>query len=248
MGAYNKTKLSCMGSSCEIMGELYLPESDVMSLPLVILCHGFNSAGADLADIAEHLAETGILSYTFDFPGGSLRSNGSTLDMSIEAQQADLRRVIDMVSQLDKADNGRIYLYGESQGGFVSALTAAEMPDRIAGLFLVYPAFCIPDDWCGKDPAELEGPFEFMGLEISSKFYDSVPRYDVFEHVKSFDGPVKIWHGDCDTVVDISYSRRLEKALPDASLTVVGGCGHGFPPLERERIAAEICDRIADDI
>lgn len=248
MSGYVTTKLNCCGCLLDIMGELYLPEGAENSLPIVIMSHGFNGAGADISDMASHLAKNGIAAYIFDFPCGSSRSNGSTLDMSIEAQKNDLHAVIDMIEGLECVDKGRIFLYGESQGGFVSALTAAERPERIAGMFLVYPAFCIPNDWLKCDPRELPESIEFMGLEISKKFYYSVPRYDVYEHVKSFANPVSIYHGDCDTVVDISYSHRLAKTLPHASLTVIGGRGHGFPPKARENIANDICRKIQNKI
>ena len=56
--------------------------------------------------------------------------------MSVETEQNDLRNVIDMISGLDNADDSKLYLYGESQDGFVAALTGAEIPDRIAGMCL----------------------------------------------------------------------------------------------------------------
>ena len=83
--------------------------------------------------------------------------------MSVETEQNDLRNVIDMISGLDNADDSKLYLYGESQGGFVAALTGAEIPDRIAGMCLVYPAFCIVDQWLSMEPAAMTEPFRFMG-------------------------------------------------------------------------------------
>ncbi len=219
----------------EIYGKLYVPKNGRDVHPAVILSHGFNSAGSDMEDVAMYLAENGIAAYTYDFRGGSTRSksSGRSKDMSILTEQEDLREVIDTISSLDFCDSDNIYLYGESQGGFVSALTGAEIPEKIAGMFLVYPAFCIPDDWLGKNPDELEGTFNFMGLDISRKFFDGVPRYDVFEHVKKFTNPVLIFHGDNDNVVNLSYSERLVKCFPNARLTVVKGAGHGFSEADR---------------
>lgn len=48
-----------------------------------------------------------------------------------------------------------------------------------------------------------------MGMEILQKYIDDLPKYDVFERMKNFGGKVIIAHGTADSVVDISYSRRL---------------------------------------
>lgn len=207
--------------------------------PAVILSHGFNGCGDDLGDIAAQLAQNGICAVCYDFNGGGTRckSSGSSTEMSVLTEQEDLRAVIAHVSSLPEID--RIYLYGESQGGFVSALTAPEYPE-IAGLFLVYPAFVIPHDWLSRDENEMQGTFEFMGLPISRKYYDGVPRYDVFAKAVEFKNPVKLWHGSADDVVAPDYSLRLVKSYEKAELTVIGGFGHWFSPEIRSRIAGEM--------
>ena len=141
-----------------------------------------------------------------------------------------------MIKGCDFTDSERIFLYGESQGGFVSALTAAEMKEDIAGIALLYPAFCIPDNWLDRDPAELREPVDFMGMKLSDKFYCGVPRYDVYEHIGSFDKPVLIFHGTADKLVDISYSERVCEAFPSCGLEVYENEGHGLSPAAREKM------------
>ena len=165
------------------------------------------------------------------------------MDMSIETEQEDLRLVIDMVAGLEGVDTDNIYLYGESQGGFVAALTGAEMPERIAGMFLIYPAFCIVDQWLAMDPATMTEPFEFMGgMKLSKVFYDGVPRYDVYEHIRAFTNPVLIYQGDRDTVVNVSYAKKIDEAVPDSSLTIVEGGGHGFSGKDRKLVLEGVVD------
>lgn len=211
--------------------------------PAVILSHGFNGCGDDLNDIAAILAQNEIYAVCYDFNGGGVRckSSGKTTDMSVLTEQDDLRAMIAHVRS--RTDTERIYLYGESQGGFVTALTAPEYDD-IAGLFLVYPAFVIPRDWLGRDESELQGTFVFMNVPISRKYYDGVPRYDVFAKAVEFKGPVKIWHGSADNVVDPEYSLRLVKEYEKAELTVFSGLGHWFPSELRRRIAGEMAEAI----
>ncbi len=229
----------CVSDGKNIFGKLYIPDTKAKTYPTVILSHGFNSIGDDMADIALTFAENGFLAYTFDYCGGSTRSHsdGKTTEMSIISEQNDLKAVIDMMSELDISDSRQIYLYGESQGGFVAALTAAEMPERIAAMILLYPAFCIPDQWLSKDPESMAEPFTFMGdMLLSKKYYDDVPRYDVYDRVSWYNKPVMIYHGDSDEVVDISYSERSINAFPNAKLKVIKGAGHGFYGDDREYV------------
>lgn len=228
---YTEQELHCTYGDYDIYGTLYTPENGRKTHPAVILNHGYNCIGDDMKDIATKLAKNGIVSYTFDYCGGSTRSksSGESVDMSIETEQEDLRQVIDMIAKLESVDESKIYLYGESQGGFVAALTGAEMPDRIAGMFLIYPAFCIPDQWLAMDPETMNEPFAFMGaMTLSRAFYDGVPRYDVYEHISKFTNPVLIYQGDKDNVVSLSYADKIDEAFPDSTLTIFKGAGHGF--------------------
>lgn len=236
-------KMSCY-SKDKIFGLLYTPAEYKGKLPAVILSHGYNSSHRELLDMAECLAKRGFAAYCFDFCGGSAvsESGGSSLDMSIETEIADLKAVIKAISENDFIDTDRIYLYGESQGGFVSALTAAQMPNQIAGEVLLYPAFCIPDNWERVTPEELSANNDFMGMKLSAKFLEGLPRYDVFEAAGRFHRPVLIHHGDSDGLVDLSYAERLHKALPQSELFVYKGEGHGFAP-EAKRL---MCERTAD--
>lgn len=219
----------------------YIPKNGGNSA--VILSHGFNSCADDLADVAKKLAECGIYAVCYDFNGGGVRckSTGKTTDMSILTEQADLRDMISLVRSRPQIK--KIYLYGESQGGFVSALTAPEFAD-IEGIFLVYPAFVIPNDWLNKQESELQGEFDFMGVKLTKTYFDGVPRYDVIAKAAEFTRPIRIWHGAADPVVDPEYSLKLVKACNKCELTVFSGLGHWFPPEYRERVADEIAAAI----
>ena len=241
---YRIEELHCRYGDADIFGTLYIPCGSEKNYPTVICSHGFNSIGADMGDIAAALAESGVMAYTFDYCGGSTRSSssGNSVDMSIATEQNDLLHIIDMISAIESADSSRLYLCGESQGGFVAALTAAEMPHRIAGMFLIYPAFCIPDQWLAMDPEKMTEPFNFMGdMRLSRAYYDGVPRYDVYEHIRAYKNPVFIYHGDKDQVVDISYARRIDKELPNSVLAVIEGGGHGFGEKDRTFVRGDIC-------
>lgn len=247
---FAKEELHCKYDDFDIFGTLYTPDNGREVHPAVILSHGYNCIGEDMKDIAEILAQNGVLAYTFDFCGGSTRSasSGESVDMSIETEQDNLRHVIDMISEMEAVDSTKLYLYGESQGGFVAALTGAEMPDRIAGMFLVYPAFSIVDQWLAMNPDDMAEPFTFMGsMTLSRTFYDGVPRYDVYEHIKAFTNHVIIYQGDKDFVVGLDYAKKVDEALPDSELIVVEGAGHGFGGKDRTLVKDGVCGYFTDN-
>ena len=96
-------------------------------MPAVIFSHGFGGSYRAGTSYAEKLAQNGYVVYCFDFCGGSpeSRSDGSTLEMSVFTEQADLEAVITRVKGLDYVDSDNLFLIGTSQGGAVSALTGA---------------------------------------------------------------------------------------------------------------------------
>lgn len=207
----------------------------------VVLSHGYNQSSENTSDIAAALAERGFRAYAFDFCGGSANSKsvGSGTDMSISSEISDLNAVIDYAKE--KCLPEKLFLYGESQGGLVSALTAVQRND-ISGAALLYPAFCIPDQWLKRDPSKMTAPFEFMGHTISRKYYDGVPRYDVFEKIGEYDAPVLIMHGTSDSVVNVCYAKKAARSLKDAELILYEREDHGFSAKARKKEINDITE------
>ncbi len=236
--------MPCKSGGKNIFGMLYLPEGYKEKLPAVILSHGYNSSCSHVSDMAQSLAEKGFAAYCYDFCGGSSisKSEGKTTDMSIESEIEDLKNVAAMISGCSFIDREKIFLYGESQGGFVSALAASQMPDMAAGMALLYPAFCIPDNWLPTDPEEMTEPVDFMGMKLSRTFREGVPEYDVFKAAGRFKKPVLLLHGDNDKLVDISYSEKLCSALADCRFEIFKNEGHGFSPEARQRMIKMVAD------
>lgn len=228
----------------KIYGKLFAPENKSGKLPAVILSHGYNSSHADVSDAAKAFAECGALAYCYDFCGGSSysKSSGSSLDMSVSSEISDLKEVIRFVKNMENSDSNNIFLYGESQGGLVSALAADE---TIKALYLLYPAFCIPDNW--KD-RKISDKIIFMGMHLSQKFCDGLPKYDIFEHIGNYRGNVTIFQGDNDKIVDISYAEKAAESFPNAKLEIFNGEGHGFSPEARKKLIARLCDVFKGDI
>ncbi len=239
---YKKEELWIGGENKRIYAQKLSPEKE--SGKIVIFSHGYNSTHENLADIAACLAEKGHTAVCFDFRGGGTRSKsgGSSLDMSVNSEISDLEEV---VKEMESAGYSRICLYGESQGGFVSALAAAAHPERYIGAALLYPAFCIPNDWKDRRFADKNAKtISFMGMELSERFLEGLPDYDVFERIKEFDKPVLIMHGDKDPLVRPSYSEKAADSFPNARLEMFAGETHGFKADARKRAASMVVDFI----
>lgn len=193
----------------KIKGRMYLPENGERKLPLVIFSHGFGSNYRELMHHGDGFAQAGICCLFFDFCGGGMESlsDGRMRDMTIGSECEDLETVLACVKELDYVDRERIFLQGESMGGLVSALVAAQCPDEIRGMVLWYPAFVIPED-VGKRQEN--------------------GRIDVYKIISRYHRPVLLIHGDKDSIVPLSFSERAVSVYEDARLIVVPGAGHGY--------------------
>ena len=231
---YEQRELWVDNGGEQIYGVAYVPEGEGQK-PLVVFSHGLgndHSAGAAYADV---LASRGFAVYAFDFRGGSAsrnRSDGSSTSMSVMTEASDLEAVVEAAKGWDFVDPSAIVAVGESQGGCVSAVYAAEHAGELAGLVLLYPALSIPDDIHSQfasladvpDTYGLFGGWMTVGRNYAADMWD----YDVFARIGAYSGKVLVLHGGADSVVDVSYSERAAQMYPNCELHVISGAGHGF--------------------
>lgn len=210
----------------KIYGELYLPKESGKPVPLVILGHGFTGSYYLLKGYAEYLAERGIAGCIFDFCGGSnySRSDGAMTDMSVVTQENDLELLVKKLKERPDLDRNHFFIGGESQGGLVAALTAAKIPDKIAGLILLYPAMYIPERMRQIFPERSKIPERFtqLGIALGRR------EIDVYRQIRKYQGRVLILHGSRDGMVPLYYSQKAEEDYKDAKLVVLPGAGHGI--------------------
>ena len=227
-GSFRREEHCIAQGEKKIYGELYRPEG-AENRPLLIMSHGFNGNSEAMRYEAECMASRGTAVYCYDFCGGGLssKSSGTTLQMTIPSEQEDLKIVVEHMKELSWVNKDRIYLFGGSQGGFVTALTVPEL-EGIAGVFLEFPAFCIPDDWKKIKETNDKEIIDCMGVPLGRCFADTLPDYDVFERAAQYTGPVIIFHGTDDTLVTIDYSEKLCGKYKNARLLRFPGQGHGF--------------------
>jgi len=200
--------------------------------PFVIFSHGYNGYQTDFDYSAKYLAQNGIASVCLTFCGGSTRdvSGFPTTEMTLFTEKEDLNAVIDEVRSWECADRDNIFLFGASQGGMISALTAEERSADIRALILLFPAFCIADDWNARFPDEKDIPDsqELWGMMLGRRFFEAIRGFRIKEQIGRYPGKVLLMHGTKDSVVSMDYAVWASGHYPDARLELFQDEGHGF--------------------
>jgi len=233
---FTERSFSCTREGLTIRGTEYRPAGE--NLPVAIVSHGFMANQETVKTYTKELARLGYAAYCYDFCGGCAggrgKSDGATTDMSVLTEVRDLEAVIQYVQSLDyTADT--LLLAGCSQGGFVSALTAAKHPQLVSKLVLFYPALCIPDDaragrmmFAKFDPKNLPETINCGPMLLGKCYPADVMDMDPIAEIAAYAGPVLIIHGTKDRIVDYAYSQKAAAAYPDARLVTVENGAHGF--------------------
>lgn len=115
--------------------------------------------------------------------------------MSVPTEVNDLETVIEYAQNRTYANPNKILLIGCSQGGFVSALTAAKHNDIVSKLVLFYPAFCIPDDArAGKmifaqfDPNNIPTTIKCGPMKLGRCYAENVIKMNPYGEITAFNG------------------------------------------------------------
>ncbi len=236
-----ESKFKCVRDGLTIGGTEYRPAGE--NLPIAICSHGFMANQESVRQYARLLATLGYAAYCYDFNGGSVgrsASQGKTTDMSVLTEVKDLEAVIAYARSRSYTSDS-VLLMGASQGGFVSALTAAKPENQIEKLILFYPAFCIPDDArAGKmmfskfDPNNIPEIIKCGPMKLGRCYAADVIGMKEFELIQGYHGPVLIVHGTDDKIVNISYAHKANDAYlaacGDANVTfkIIPEGAHGF--------------------
>ena len=111
---------------------------------------------------------------------------------------------------MKNVDSDQLFIQGESQGGFVSAYVAAQIPEKIKGLILWYPAFVIPDD--AKRRFE-ENENTCFGQQLSPDYNKVAKDIDIFNVITGYKKSVMIIHGENDNCVPILIQSKQKKYM-----------------------------------
>ena len=247
-GTYTVKEYDFDSNGKDIYARAFVPDVEGR-VPLVIFSHGLGANVEHEEEVQKTLAKAGIAVFSFEFAGGSSSSapmsEGLTTEMSVLTEVQNLKDAIRIASGLEYADPQKIYLMGSSQGGLVTALTAEEVTN-IAGLFLFYPAFSLPEDIRSSFPKLDEVPetFNLLGTKIGKKYITDIYDMDPYANLEKLAMPVHIYHGKDDNIVPLTASQKAMKRLKDARLTTLEDTGHALTSEQQAQIGFEIVDEI----
>ena len=229
--AFTVQERSFLKNGMKIYGELFIPDR-ASPVPLVILSHGFGGNRGSVKGYAESFAEQGIAAYIFEFIGGGehIKSDGKMTEMSVLTEAEDLTVILDNLKADSRFKAEQIFLFGESQGGFVSTYVAAKRPADVAGLVLLYPAFVLHDyvRRLTPDPERIPDTMKLLGKTVGRIYNKDVLSFDIYTLMPRYSGKTLIIHGSADSLVPLSYSERAVKIFPDAKLIMLDGEKHVF--------------------
>ena len=247
-GTYTVKEYTFVSNGKKLYARAYIPDVQGQ-VPLAVYSHGLGASVEHDEEVQKTLAKSGVAVFSFEFAGGSSsaspKNEGTTTEMSVLTEVQNLKDAIRIASDMEYTDPQKIYLMGSSQGGLVTALTAEELTN-IAGLFLFYPAFSLPDDIRSSFPKLDEVPetFNLLGTKIGKKYITDIYDMDAYANLDKLAIPVHIYHGKDDNIVPITASQKALKRLKDTRLTTLEDTGHALTPEQQAQIGVEIADEI----
>ncbi len=225
-------------------GEFMIPA--ILTLPkcdkpcaVVIMEHGTGSQKDEAGDgykmLAPALAEKGIASLRFDFPGSG-ESKASYLLYTNEEAIRETQVVADYLANRCEIDGKRIGLLGWSQGG-TDVLLAASNNDTYKSVATWAGALVISDMATKemRDEAMKTGQtkleFEWReALPLSKAWIDQADSMDVLDYASKINAPIGSLHGTLDSTVPFSDSEKVQAASTNAKskLIPIEGANHTY--------------------
>lgn len=246
-----KTLLVCVEnrSGHTLRGVVTLPDTDA-PVPFVLNLHGFASCLSGCkymhTAMARALAAEGIGCARFDFYGCG-ESDGEFSDLSFDGLYTDTEDLYAWLKEQPYADEKKIFLSGQSMGGYIAASTAPKINPH--GLVLMCPGAAM---WygCEERTAAIENmgmdQVDMQGLVYKMSFNHEMARHpEPFEEAKGYEGPVLLLRADDDKLVSEQDCLRYQALYKDAVFTRFKDGGHDFATLPTRRGCNEaICNFI----
>ena len=128
----------------KIEGKIVFPEGEG-PYPAVVMVTGLYALYPEYERKARGFTEQGYAAVLFNFVSNAdANSDKVVKDQDVtgllRSQVMDLAAVLDSLSEVEKLDTARVFLWGHSYGGLVSAYVACRRQDDIRGMMLAEPS------------------------------------------------------------------------------------------------------------
>jgi dipeptidyl aminopeptidase/acylaminoacyl peptidase len=235
---YSEDDININNGSYDIPATLVMPISNA-DVPVVILLHGTGSqkdeAGDGFKMLAIELANNGIASIRFDFPG----SGSSKVSYELYSNStaiADTLSVANYAKNIEGIDPNRIGILGWSQGGS-DALLAAGSSDMFKSVATWAGSLSLSDMVTPqmREEATANG-YAIMNfdwrepLHLSKKWIDEADSMNILNYVSKIKAPIASFHGDEDQDVPLEESIKVQTVAMnlESKLFIIQGTGHTY--------------------
>jgi hypothetical protein len=226
----------------KIYGSLHLPLSQKKS-PAVLICHGLagNRIGKYrlYVKIAERLTQLGVAALRIDFRGSG-ESEGDFSQITVESEVSDALKAFEFLRHHASIDPIRMGILGNSFGGAVAVLAAAE-DRKVKGIALLASLF---DSKRWKEQFELlatssneelqkEKERLLEGLKPGASFYGSFFRLNIEKALLKLNNvPLLHIHSEHDERVGMDQTEHFKRCRQHANSETcwisLKKCDHDF--------------------
>ena len=239
--AYTEYEIWLQGADYEIPATVCLPAGDGV-YPAVVMLHGTGTyrddAGNAFLYCAHAMAESGVASIRFDFPGNG-ESKADYTQYTFDSAVADALTCANYMISLDNVSDTQVGVMGWSQGGTDALLCAGRNPEFFKSVvtwagapsMLIDGYFSMDDYEEAKQNGYFVMEFDWReNLNVSLQWAEDVVNTDVLDVFSAYEGPVLAIAGTADTTVDPEWSNKIVAAnTNEASKTYfIEGMDHTF--------------------
>ena len=207
-----------------------------ISYPLVVLLHGYGAGGGAQNLYFGLSNQTTALQFILLLPNGTRDEQGST-HWNSEADPDDvddvayLRRLIDEAKANFRIDAHRVYLFGHSNGGFMSYRMACDASDAITAIASLNGM--PPEDPAACAPERAVSVLQIHGTADEDVLYDGRPTSDGSGYPSAPEAVARFAEAaGCDTArSEMGANLDLDEELPGDETTVLEyrrGCRRGL--------------------
>ncbi len=238
----------------KLAGVLEMP-SHSHNCPVAVLCHGFSGSKENpyIWDIGKALNAKGIAFFCFDFNAHG-QSEGVFTEAKPSKQAGDLEAAIEKLAQIKKIDSSRMGLFGFSLGASTALLSAPKLSLKAMVLAAAVTDFRAVkwENFHGKTVKEWKenGFVKVEEKTLLYGFFEDGSNIDFYSIAKIIKCPTLVIHGEKDSVVPVSQSKRLFSVLNcEKEIEIIKGAAHsGMSEQQYRRLVSSTVEWLSSNL